>query len=71
MVHAGPSIPTTHVGESGLRHLLLQLGGGMEEGVGESERGVVHAAGQHWHQLGRDVVLRQQPAHRHVGRAEV
>jgi hypothetical protein len=26
----------------------------VEEGVGEPEGGVVHASGQHWHQLGRD-----------------
>jgi hypothetical protein len=45
----------TYLGEPGLRHLLLQLNGGVEEGVGEPESGVVHAAGQHWHQLGRDV----------------
>jgi len=44
-----------YVGEPGLRHLLLQLSGGVEEGVGESEGGVVHAGGQHWQQLGRDV----------------
>ncbi len=44
-----------YVGESGLRYLLLQLSGGVKEGVGEPEGGVVHAGGQHWHPLGRYV----------------
>jgi len=34
-----------YVGEPGLCHLLLQLSGGVEEGVGEPEGGVVHAGG--------------------------
>jgi hypothetical protein len=58
-VDNGPRRPLNayhaHVGESGLCHLLLQLSSGMEEGVGEPEGGVVHAGGQHWHQLRRDV----------------
>jgi hypothetical protein len=37
---------------------LLQLSGGVEEGVGESEGGVVHAGGQDWQQLDRDVSVR-------------
>ena len=44
-----------YVGEPCLCHLLLQLSGGVEEGFGEPEGGVVHAGGQHWHQLGCDV----------------
>jgi hypothetical protein len=58
-VDIGPRWPLNpedaYVDESGLRHLLLQLSGCMEEGVGEPESGVVHAAGQHRHQPSRDV----------------
>jgi hypothetical protein len=44
-----------YVGERGLRHLLLPLSGGMEEGVGESEGGVMDADGEHWQQLSSEV----------------
>jgi hypothetical protein len=58
-VDNGPRRPLdahhAHVGESSLCHLLLQLSARMKEGVGEPEGGVVHAGGQHWHQLSRDV----------------
>jgi hypothetical protein len=43
IVHAGPSIPGPGRRRTRSPQLLLQLSGGVEEGVGEPEGGVVDA----------------------------
>src|SRR5215207_2886581 len=57
-VDNGPRRPLNahhaHVDKPSLRHLLLQLSGGVEKGVGEPEGWVVYTGGERRRQLGRN-----------------